>query len=229
MSDYPASSQLRLEEVARAVSTLANRLVFTGGATVPLLVDQSAGRTEDAEAPITAISYSSRDRLRPELRNLGLEPAKNRNSTECWRTPNGQAFEITAHEDDEAKYSNPWYAYSLDCTTTAKLMPPLSIRIAGAPAFLAAAWWGGVHSDGVSKNLIDVMTLVHGRTVIVAEIAAAPLEVRNFLAGAAGQFMQQPDADLKILDALPRAARLPGAVERVFERLERITRLGNYT
>ena len=226
MNDNAASSQRRLEEVARAVSTLTNRLVFTGGATVPLLVDRSAGRTEDAEAPVTAISYSSRDRLRPELRNLGLESATNRNSTECWRTPNGQAFEITAHEDDESKYSNPWYAYSLDCTTTAQLMPLLTIRIAGAPACLAAAWWDAVHSDGESENLIDVVTLVHGRAVIVDEIAGAPLEVRNFLAGVAGQLIQRPDADLKILDALPRAARLPGAVERVFQRLERITCLG---
>ena len=227
MSDHPASSSLRLVEVARTVSPLANRLVFTGGATVPLLVEQSAGRTEDAEAPITAISYSSRDRLRPELRNLGLEPATSRRSTECWRTPGGQAFEITAHEDDEAKYSNPWYAYSLDCTTTAQLMPLLSIRIAGAPAFLAAGWWDAVHSDGTSEDLTDVVTLVHGRTVIVDEIAAAPLAVRAFLARAAGQFLQHPEADLKILDALPRAARLPGAVDRVTERLEQITRLGD--
>jgi len=58
MSDHPASSLYRLEEVARTVSPLANRLVFTGSATVPLLVEQSAGRTEDAEAPITAISYN---------------------------------------------------------------------------------------------------------------------------------------------------------------------------
>lgn len=229
MSDNPASSRLRLEEVARAVSPLANRLVFIGSATVPLLVDQSAGRTEDAGTPITAISYSSRDRLRPELRNLGLEPATNRNSTECWRTPNGQALVITAHEDDEAKYSNPWYAYALDCTTTAKLLPPLSIRIAGAPAFLAAAWWDALHSDGVRENCIDIMTLVHGRMAIVDEIAAAPLDVRNFLAGVASQFIQQPDADLKILDALPWSARLPGAVGRVLERLERITRLGSDT
>lgn len=226
MSDHQASSLHRLEEVARTVSPLANRLVFTGSATVPLLVEQSAGRTEDAEAPITAISYSSRDRLRPELRNLGLEPATNRRSTESWRTAGGQAFEITAHEDDEAKYSNPWYAYSLDCTTTAQLMPLLSIRIAGAPAFLAAAWWDVGHSDGTNEDLTDVLTLVHGRTVIVDEIAAAPLEVRTFLAGVVGQFLQHPEADLKILDALPRAARLPGAVDRVFERLERITRLG---
>ena len=226
MSDHPASSLHRLEEVARTVSPLVNRLVFTGSATVPLLVEQSAGRTEDAEAPITAISYSSRDRLRPELRNLGLEPVINRRSTESWRTPGGQAFEITAHEEDEAKYSNPWYAYLLDCTTTAQLIPLLSIRIAGAPAFLAAAWWDAGHSDGTSEELTDVLTLVHGRTMIVDEIAAAPLEVRTFLAGVVGQFLQHPEADLKILDALPRAARLPGAVDRVFERLERITRLG---
>ena len=227
MSTPQASSLLRLEAVARVVSPLANRLVFTGSATIPLLVEQSAGRTEDAASPITAISYSSRDRLRPELRNLGLEPATNRSSAECWRTPGGQAFEITVHEDDEAKYSNPWYAYSLDCTTTAQFMPTLSIRIAGAPAFLAAAWWDAMNSDGASEDLTDVVTLVHGRTVIVDEIAAAPLDVRTFLAGAAAQFVQLPDADLKILDELPRAARLPGAVDRVFERLRRITRLGD--
>jgi len=227
MSAHLASSLLRLEDVARTVSPLANRLVFTGSPTVPLLVEQSAGRTEDAEAPITAISYSSRDRLRPELRSLGLEPDANRSSTECWRTPSGQAFEITAHEDDEAKYSNPWFGYSLDCTTTAQFMPLLSIRIAGAPAFLAATWWDTMHSNGMREALADVVTLVHGRTVIVDEIAAAPLGVRTFLAEAAGHFIQQADADLKILDALPRAVRLAGTVGRVFERLERIACLGS--
>jgi len=229
MSDYATSSLLRLEEVARTVSPLANRLVFTGSATVPLLVEQSAGRTESAEAPITAISYSSRDRLRPELRNLGLEPATISGSVERWRTPSGQAFEITAHEDDEAKYSNPWSAYSLDCTTTAQFMPLLSIRIAGAPACLAAAWWDALHTNGASEDLTDVVTLVHGRTVVVDEVGAAPPQVQTFLAGVAGKFIYQPDADLKILDALPRAARLPGAVDRVFERLSRISRLGGET
>ena len=226
MSHRQSPSLFRLEAVVRTVSPLANRLVFTGSATVPLLVQHSAGRTEDAGAPITAISYSSRDRIRPELRGLGLEPAIRRGSAEEWRTLGGQAFEITAHEDDEANYSNPWFAYSLDCTTTAQLTPELSLRIAGAPAFLATAWWDAQHSDGSANDLADVMTLVYGRPSIVDEIAVAPPGVRIFLAGVAGRFLQHPEADLKILDALPRAARLPGAVDRVSDRLEQIIRLG---
>lgn len=226
MSHRQSPSLFRLEAVVRTVSPLANRLVFTGSATVPLLVEHSAGRTEDAGAPITAISYSSRDRIRPELRGLGLEPAIRRGSAEEWRTLGGQAFEITAHEDDEANYSNPWFAYSLDCTTTAQLTPELSLRIAGAPAFLATAWWDAQHSDGSANDLADVMTLVYGRPLIVDEIAVAPPGVRIFLAGVAGRFLQHPEADLKILDALPRAARLPGAVDRVSDRLEQIIRLG---
>ena len=226
MSHRQSPSLFRLEAVVRTVSPLANRLVFTGSATVPLLVEHSAGRTEDAGAPITAISYSSRDRIRPELRGLGLEPAIRRGSAEEWRTLGGQAFEITAHEDDEANYSNPWFAYSLDCTTTAQLTPELSLRIAGAPAFLATAWWDAQHSDGSANDLADVMTLVYGRPSIVDEIAVAPPGVRIFLAGVAGRFLQHPEADLKILDALPRAARLPGAVDRVSDRLEQIIRLG---
>jgi hypothetical protein len=67
---------------------------------------------------------------------------------------------------------------------------------------------------------------VYGRPSIVDEIAVAPPGVRIFLAGVAGRFLQHPEADLKILDALPRAARLPGAVDRVSDRLEQIIRLG---
>jgi hypothetical protein len=154
---------------------------------------------------------------------MGLEPETNRGAAECWRTAAGLSIEITVHEDDDTNYANPWYAYSLDCTTVARITPALSIRIAGAPAFLAAAWWNASQfavQSGTPGELGDVITLIHGRPEIVAEVAAAPRDVRSYLNTVAGQLLARLDADLIVDDALPRAARLRGAVDRILKRIQ---------
>lgn len=70
-----------LADVARALGSLLDRVVFIGGAIAPLLqLDRPFGAprpTRDLNAIIASVSYAQFERVREELRRLGFREDMN--------------------------------------------------------------------------------------------------------------------------------------------------------
>lgn len=82
--------------------------------------------------------------------------------------------------------SDPWDQAAIQTAVQTEIEPGLTIRHADAPAFvalkLAAFRDRGIDDPHVSTDLEDVLALVASRPRIVEEVAAAPQNVRRFIA-----------------------------------------------
>jgi hypothetical protein len=97
-----------------------------------------------------------------------------------------------------------------------------------APVFLATKWEAfrgrGAGDYLGSHDVEDIVTVVAGRRTIVEETAAAPADVRRWIAEAAGAMLASVDGEYALIGALPDARRVPGLLEVVRERLDAIVR-----
>lgn len=65
-----------------------------------------------------------------------------------------------------------------------------------------AAWNGRGRDDLLaSADAADVLTLVNGRSTLIAEIASAPSELQRFVSAEVGTLLEHRDFDYAILDA----------------------------
>lgn len=81
-------------------------------------------------------------------------------------------------------------------STSFALLPDLTIRILSAP-----------------------IAVIAGRDSLPMEIAAAPSELRGYLAKCTSSFLAHEDADVAIEEALPDARLTPGIVTKTKSRL----------
>jgi hypothetical protein len=74
--------------------------------------------------------------------------------------------------------------------------------------------------------LEDIVTLVAARPEIVRELAAAPPDLRSFVASETRRFLAYDGANHVMRSAIRGANRLPGLIAPVAERLRNIAALG---
>jgi predicted nucleotidyltransferase len=95
----------------------------------------------------------------------------------------------------------------------------LTIRLVTAVAFVATkleAWAGRGRGDLLSSHdLEDVLNIVDGREELVAEMAAAPPDVRNAVGAAIGALCAHADFD----NVLPGLLADPSRADLVMARL----------
>ena len=100
-------------------------------------------------------------------------------------------------------FSNQWYSQALRYATSVEITEALTIRMVTGPYFLAtiiAAFYSRGKGDFLaSHDMEDIVTLLDGREELVAEVAAAAADVKDFLAGTFKEFLQHRD----FLEALP--------------------------
>ncbi|HEY1177447.1 MAG TPA: hypothetical protein VGF17_14920, partial [Phytomonospora sp.] len=120
-------------------------------------------------------------------------------------------------------FSNPWYPYAIASALPYRLAPDLVIRGASAPAFLATKWAAfagrGEGDYLTSHDVEDVLAVIAGRPAVTAEVAAAPPDVRHFIAAATRAFLDDPWADDVLANAIPEARQFPALLRAAEARL----------
>jgi hypothetical protein len=96
-------------------------------------------------------------------------------------------------------FENRWQREAFPHAVPVSLPSGRTIR-AAPPAFLVATKIEAFRSRGKgdllwSRDFEDVITLIDRREELVAEIAAAPLELREFVASGLSRLRQRPDFD----------------------------------
>lgn len=218
--------------VARDVEPLLDNFVFVGGvATALLITDRAAATapaTDDVDVVVDVATRSEYERLNERLRELGLRHDTSEHAPICrWITPSaGVRLDVMPADADIIGFSNPWYGDVLETAREHRLEGGLSLRLTAPPAHLAAKWSAyrsrGADDPLASRDLEDIVMLVSGRPVIVEEVADARPKLRKWVARQTATFLDSDQADYVLRGHLPDARTVPGLVETVRRRLERI-------
>ena len=228
---------LQMLVVAAAdLGELRDRVVFTGGATIPLYVDDVPSSdfraTDDVDVIVETVSRLDFYRLEKQLRELGWSQSAIEDWPICrWRTPSGGVVDVMPVDESILGFSNRWYRHGMDRTAAVSLPNQTQISILPIDVFLSSkldAFRGRGKSDWyVSHDLEDVFTVIEGRLDVVSEITDAPVLTKQYLAAWARELSSQRGFHDVVEGHLAPAAVRAGRLDVVLERVEAILKLGS--
>ena len=120
-------------------------------------------------------------------------------------------------------FSCEWYQLAFDTAEPVQLPNGKTIRLVTPACFLAtklAAFAGRGRRDPMSSHdLEDVIAVIDGRQEIVADLAAAPSDLRAYVADCLSQFLARDDAAVLVAaHVMPDSDsqdRLPIVIDRI--------------
>lgn len=196
-----------LEAVSDALGPeLAMRMAFVGGCTTALLITDPVTRegvraTLDVDLIVHLIGYVQWNALLDELRPRGFRESMN-DDVNCRLRLQHAIFKdliVDFMPDDAAilGFTNRWYSEALATATDVLLSTGAVIRVVSPPYFLGTkleAYNGRGNNDPmVSRDIEDILNVVDGRETLLAEIQAAPAELRGYIAEQFTQLLKHPD------------------------------------
>jgi hypothetical protein len=207
-----------------------DEVVFVGGATLTLLVDDPAAPTvrptDDRDLIVNASSWLAYETVGKRLRARGFEPDTSEGAPLCRWHVDDLKVDVMPTSAAILGFSNRWYPEAMSNAGRHELAPGLRVRVATAPYLVAMkleAFAGRGGGDLVaSHDLEDLLALVDDHTALVDEVESAEPDLRAYLAERIGALLD----DEAFLDALPgHLAGDPASQARrplVLERLGRI-------
>ena len=222
-----------LAEAARLLRPLLGELVFVGGSTTALLINDKAAAevrpTYDVDAIAEISSYAAYADFSERLRRCGFTEDTREGAPICrWRQKE-TILDVMPLDAKILGFSNLWYKPALDSAVVHELEPGLHARVVTAVYFCATkleAFAGrGKNDYQSSHDLEDLMAVVDGRAELVEEISAGAEDVRAYIAAEIRKLL----AIREFLDALP-GYLLPdqasqARVSILLERLKKISAL----
>ncbi len=140
--------------------------------------------TLDVDAIVELASYADFTRLEGRLRSLGFRESHAEGAPICRWIHGDSILDLLPTDPSILGFSNRWYRAALQ-NARPLAIESLTIRIIPAPYFLATkldAFHGrGKQDYRLSRDLEDIVTVIDGRSELVAEVAAADAEVRQYL------------------------------------------------
>ena len=223
----PARDRLTL--VARAIGPILNRVVLAGPPVVDLLMSDPAAHTPPltfaADSTLQLLSTSMVDRLGVELQKLGLSRIGRIANADRWRLSDELILDLVQVRVDDGDPDQLWLEYATLLTLPFTVDELFVVRIAGAPAMLALECASFVRSGARALDSVElerVVQLIAGRREIEKECAAAPPELRAFIASALAVLARDDTLQLLVQRALPDAVLLPELARRVHARSVRL-------
>lgn len=179
-----------LSGMAHAMGPLCEQVVFVGGCATGLLISQplvaDARATEDVDAIVEVASLVGYHALADQLMARGFKQTMADNTPPFrwfWR---GMQLDLVPLDEKVLGFANRWYRPGFEAAQFATLPTGLQLRHLSAPYFLATKLEAfkdrGNNDVYLSHDLEDIITVVDGRDELLAELAAAPSEVRHFIA-----------------------------------------------
>ncbi len=211
--------------VARHLGRLTEKTVFVGGMIRGLLItDPAAGAarpTDDVDLIVDVPNYQAFTELNEELRGLGFSESMEEGAPICRWVVAGIRTDVMPIDPSILGFTNVWYAGAMDRPAVV-VGPDGNLRILDAPHFCATkleAFEARGDGDYLHRDVEDFIAVVDGRPSLLDDLAAAPDDVRTFVAEVVSRLM----AIQAFVDVLPghlegdagSQARLPMLVERL--------------
>lgn len=195
-----------LERAADELAPFLDEVAFVGGATVVLwITDPGAPEprpTKDVDIVVEVASRLAWHNFEDRLRAQGLRNDSSSQVICRWVAGTGDdelLVDVMPTDASILGFENRWQRPALDHAQTVELPSGQGIRAITPPYLVATkleAWNGRGHGDHLrSHDLEDVIKLVDGREEIVAEVAAAPNDLRSYLSSEIATLLDQPRFD----------------------------------
>jgi hypothetical protein len=213
-----------LRRIAVALGDLCEQVVFVGGAVAGLLVTDPLADSVRATRDVDAVVNTSRARFHEieaqvAQRGFGRDV---RSDVICrWlHSATGVAFDLMPVQPEVLGFTNRWYPYAVETAERVDLGEGARIRLVSAVAFVATkleAFASRGHGDFLSSHdLEDVLNIVDGREELTGEIADAPIEVREAVAGIFRRLLSNAD----FVNVFPGLMAEPARAPLVWARLK---------
>lgn len=183
-------SDVQLQLAADLLGPLVEEVVFLGGATIHLWLNEAAApparATDDVDVlcdvHTTVEYYVFSDRLRER----GLVERLNEDIVGRWRDPvSNLAIDIIPPDERVLGFTNRWYTQAVDRAVNRTLNSGSVIRAVPPPILTATKLeaWRGRGADDVLRSLDvhDVVVLANGREELLDELQAEEPDVRTFV------------------------------------------------
>lgn len=197
----------KLELVAHALGPLREQLVFVGGCAVDLLLTDPAAAparvTYDVDLVTRVEALTGYHALEKQFSLLGFRRDMTEDAPICrWRY-NDLEVDLMPMDSRVLGFANRWYPLAVQTAQEVALSAGMTIRLISAPAFLATkfeAFFDRGRGDVLgSHDLEDIVNVVDGRPELVAEVASAAPELRQYLAAQCRALLAMPG----FMNALP--------------------------
>lgn len=195
-----------LERAADELIPFLDEVAFVGGATVALWITDPAAPeprpTKDVDIMVEVASRLAWHDFEERLRAHGLRNDSSSQVICRWIAGTGHdnlLVDVMPTDASILGFENRWQRPALDRAQTVELSSAQGIRAVTPPYLVATkleAWNGRGHGDHLrSHDLEDVIKLVDGREEIVAEVTAAPNDLRSYLSSEIATLLDQPGFD----------------------------------
>lgn len=180
-----------LSGMAHAMGSLCDQVVFVGGCATGLLISQplvaEARATEDVDAIVEVATLVGYHALADQLMARGFKQTMADNTPPFRWFWQGMQLDLVPLDEKVLGFANRWYRPGFAAAQIATLPTGLQLRHLSAPYFVATKLEAfkdrGNNDVYLSHDLEDIITVVDGRDELLAELAAAPSELRHFIAG----------------------------------------------
>lgn len=218
-----------LERAASKLAPFLDEVVFVGGVTLGLLINDAAAApirgTNDVDVIAEIITYVDYVAFSERLRQENFREDSGEVPLTCRWHHEELTLDVLPLSQDVLGYTNIWYEGALRNATTIVLPSGRSIKVVTAPFFLGTkmeAFRGRGNKDFLaSHDLEDFIAVLDGRHHIIEEISASPNELQHYLLRAANELLNEP----RFLDVLPGYVLDDGRVPLIIERLTAISNL----
>jgi hypothetical protein len=219
-----------LQSAVDKLKPFLKEIVFVGGATLGLLITDEAAApirgTTDVDIIAEIVTITDYLIFSERLRRAKFTEDQGENPILCRWHNSGLTLDVLPLDKKVLGYTNIWFKGALKTAHPVELAGNATIRVITAPYFLGTkmeAFRGrGARDFYASHDLEDFIAVLDGRDAIMNELAAAPPDLRKYLAEAATSLLREE----RFLDALP--GYVMGDEQRVpliLARLEEMSRL----
>ena len=172
----PKINEELIKTVARALEGLNEKVVFVGGATVPLYADVPVldiRPTDDIDVAVEILSYAKRTNIEERLGKIGFRPDTSSGVACRYIMGEDIVVDIIPTNDPSSGIKTKWYPEGFKNSIPYQL-DDLTINIFSAPYFISAkleAFKDRGKKDGrTSQDFEDIIFILENRTTVWDEI-----------------------------------------------------------
>lgn len=222
-----------LERVAnRLGAQLCEGLIFVGGAAAGLLITDLAlpaiRRTDDVDLVTSTQALEEYHQLEDHLRKLGFAPDMSPDAPLCRWLIEGISVDVMPTQEEILGFSNRWYTLSVTTAQVHQLPSGIQIKVVRAPEFIGTkleAFYGRGNDDYLfSHDLGDIISVIDGRSSLLAECMDSQRHLREYLALQFKALLEKT----AFRDALPgHLPPDPASQDRLSDLLETIQKIAD--
>jgi len=217
-----------LMRVVERLAPLMDRFVFLGGVVTELFITSPGAspprQTKDVDVVVNVLNLGEySDTLRERFVSCGLVEDTSPGAPVCRWCLDDLIVDIMPSRGEILDFSCDWYQLAFDTAQPTMLPNGSTIRLVAPACFLATklAAFGdrGRHDPMASHDLEDLIFVIDGRREIVADLAAAPPDMRAYVADRLSQLLARGDSEVLVAAHLMPDSdsqdRLPFVIDRI--------------